>query len=81
MVFDCSIARYVGIHASGISILFLFLEPSCVPVRVTILTWIFRLIAVVVPGGGGYSKKVLYGEAPPPGPTPYLFHVACNKLK
>ena len=23
--------------------------------------------------GGGYSKKVLYGEAPPRGPTPYPF--------
>ena len=26
-----------------------------------------------VPGGGGVLKKVLYGEAPPRGPTPYPF--------
>ena len=25
------------------------------------------------PGGGGVLKKVLYGEAPPRGPTPYPF--------
>jgi len=28
----------------------------------------------IAPPGGGYSKKpVLYGEAPPRGPTPYPF--------
>ena len=27
----------------------------------------------LLPGGGGVLKKVLYGEAPPRGPTPYPF--------
>ena len=27
-----------------------------------------------MPGGGGVLKKVLFGEAPPRGPTPYLLY-------